>query len=228
MLWFTAIFPNDAINSFLIGQLMHKTKFYSDLKVFNLSQEKTKFEPIPPKSLYLEKILCPMQKLVLIITLLSACLSIKAQKNFSQEGKASYYADKFEGRKTANGERYYHKYLTAAHKTLPMGTKLMVTNLENKKSIVIRVNDRGPYIKGRIIDLSKSAMIKLDGIQKGVIEVRIEEFIPVEKVQLPITGKSLAAPIPNENYPKALRKPSNDSQKRNKSTKPSFWKSLFK
>jgi rare lipoprotein A len=92
----------------------------------------------------------------------------------SQSGKASFYADKFEGRPTASGEKYKHSKLTAAHKTLPFGTKVRVTNLANKKTVEVIINDRGPYVDGRIIDLSKSAAEKLDFINQGLADVTVE------------------------------------------------------
>ncbi len=92
----------------------------------------------------------------------------------TQEGKASYYADKFEGRYTANGEKYKHSKLTAAHKTLPFGTKVKVTNTKNNQSVEVRINDRGPYVEGRIIDLSKSAAEHLGFINDGIANVKIE------------------------------------------------------
>lgn len=97
--------------------------------------------------------------------------SIKAQ---TQTGKASFYADKFEGRTTASGEKYKHNKLTAAHKTLPFGTKIKVTNLTNNKSVEVVVNDRGPYVDGRVVDLSKSAAEALDFINLGLADVRVE------------------------------------------------------
>ncbi len=108
--------------------------------------------------------------LLLIVLLLS--VTANAKKN--QKGKASYYANKFEGKKTASGEVYKHHLKTAAHRTLPFGTMVKVTNLKNNKSVIVRINDRGPFSKGRIIDLSKSAMVALDGIRDGVVEVEIE------------------------------------------------------
>ncbi len=91
-----------------------------------------------------------------------------------EKGKASYYADKFVGRKTANGEVYQHNLKTAAHKTLAFGTMVVVTNLANNKSVVVKINDRGPFIQGRIIDLSKSASKEIGGVLPGVIEVEIK------------------------------------------------------
>jgi len=92
----------------------------------------------------------------------------------NQTGKASFYADKFEGRPTASGEKYKHSKLTAAHKTLPFGTKVRVTNQANKKTVEVVINDRGPYVDGRIIDLSKSAAEKLDFISQGLADVTVE------------------------------------------------------
>ena len=90
------------------------------------------------------------------------------------QGKASYYADKFEGRLTASGVKYKHSKLTAAHRLLPFGTKVKVTNLSNNKTVIVEINDRGPFVTGRIIDLSKSAAEKLDFLHSGITEVSIE------------------------------------------------------
>ncbi|MGE0586927.1 MAG: septal ring lytic transglycosylase RlpA family protein [Cyclobacteriaceae bacterium] len=92
----------------------------------------------------------------------------------TQSGKASFYADKFEGRTTASGEKYKHNKLTAAHKTLPFGTKIRVTNVANAKSVEVVVNDRGPYVDGRVVDLSKSAAEALDFINLGLADVTVE------------------------------------------------------
>lgn len=86
---------------------------------------------------------------------------------------ASYYANKFHGRKTASGERFNMHALTAAHKTLKFGTRLKITNPDNGESVIVRVNDRGPYIKGRGIDLSKAAASEIDLIQRGTGAVRV-------------------------------------------------------
>jgi len=89
-------------------------------------------------------------------------------------GYASYYADDFDGKKTANGETFNMYELTAAHKTYPFNTMLRVTNLSNNKSIIIRVNDRGPFVDDRIIDLSLGAAMQLDMLNSGVQKVRLE------------------------------------------------------
>jgi len=93
---------------------------------------------------------------------------------YVEEGIASWYGPGFHGRRTASGERYNMYAFTAAHKTLPMGTKVLVTNLENGRQTVVRINDRGPFVKGRIIDLSYAAARALGMHKKGVARVRIE------------------------------------------------------
>ncbi|WP_318492834.1 septal ring lytic transglycosylase RlpA family protein [Photobacterium leiognathi] len=89
-------------------------------------------------------------------------------------GKASYYADKYQGRKTASGQRYDKNKRTAAHRTLPFGTHVKVTNLANNKSVVVTINDRGPYSKGRIIDLSRSAFSAIGKTSSGILKVKVE------------------------------------------------------
>jgi rare lipoprotein A len=91
-----------------------------------------------------------------------------------QSGKASFYADKFEGKPTASGEKYKHSKLTAAHKTLPFGTKIKVTNVANSKTVEVIVNDRGPYVDGRVVDLSKSAAELLGFVNQGIADVTVE------------------------------------------------------
>ena len=104
---------------------------------------------------------------LLVILLLSSC------GYNTRKGLASYYADSYEGKTTANGEIYRQGKITAAHKTLPFGTKVEVTNLSNNKSVVVRINDRGPYIRGRIIDLTKAAAREIDMVGAGVAKVKI-------------------------------------------------------
>lgn len=90
--------------------------------------------------------------------------------------KASWYGPGFHGRKTANGEVYDQMSFTAAHKSLKFGTLLKITNLKNNKSVVIRINDRGPYIHGRDLDLSKAAALELGMVRKGVAKMKVEEI----------------------------------------------------
>jgi rare lipoprotein A len=97
----------------------------------------------------------------------------REQPDYDETGIASWYGPTFYGRPTANGETYDGNQLTAAHKTLPMPVNVRVTNLDNGKSLVVRVNDRGPYARGRIIDLSKRAAELLDVVQTGTARVRV-------------------------------------------------------
>jgi rare lipoprotein A len=90
------------------------------------------------------------------------------------EGKASYYADQFHGRRTANGETFNMHKLTAAHPSLPFGTWVKVTNMNNGKDVVVRINDRGPYVKGRIIDLSIDAAKEIGIMRSGTVRVKLE------------------------------------------------------
>ncbi len=90
------------------------------------------------------------------------------------EGIASYYADEYDGRPTSSGETYDMHAMTAAHRTLPFGTMVRVTNIENGKSVDVRINDRGPFKAGRIIDLSLEAAQRLDMIGPGTAPVRLE------------------------------------------------------
>lgn len=92
----------------------------------------------------------------------------------SQHGEASYYADAFNGRKTASGERFDMHDLTAAHRKLAFGTRVRVTNLDNGRAVIVRINDRGPYIGDRVIDLSYGAARELDMIDSGIVPVDIE------------------------------------------------------
>ncbi|HIO26626.1 MAG TPA: septal ring lytic transglycosylase RlpA family protein [Flavobacteriaceae bacterium] len=108
--------------------------------------------------------------------LITLCFIFVSLISFAQvqTGKASFYADKFEGRRTASGVKYYHNKATAAHRHLPFGTKVRVTNLANNKTVIVEINDRGPFVSGRIIDLSKSAAQKLGYVPIGVTDVVIE------------------------------------------------------
>ncbi|GEM75586.1 septal ring lytic transglycosylase RlpA family protein [Vibrio sagamiensis] len=105
---------------------------------------------------------------------------IKDTKEFKQSGRASWYGKKFQGHLTSNGEIYDMYSMTAAHKTLPLPSFVKVTNTDNGKSTIVRVNDRGPFHPGRIIDLSYAAASKLDVIKTGTANVEIE-VITVER-----------------------------------------------
>jgi len=104
--------------------------------------------------------------------MLSACGGSKSA--FTQSGQGSYYADKFTGRPTTSGTPYRPGRLTAAHNTLPFGTKIKVTNVRNGRSVKVVVNDRGPHVKGRIVDVSKRAARKLGLLDAGVVPVQLK------------------------------------------------------
>lgn len=106
-------------------------------------------------------------------------------QTFEQTGKCSYYADKFCGRKTASGEIYNKNLFTAAHRTLPFNTVVLVTNLRNQKKVLVKINDRGPNSGSRIIDVSKAAAIELEMLLYGVEKVKIEvvEVPPLYLIQ---------------------------------------------
>ncbi len=117
--------------------------------------------------------------LALFVLLLSACSSVPEHSpqnliGSKMHGKASYYAMKYQFRTTASGETFNNYAATAAHKTLPFGTMVRVTNRANNKSVVVKINDRGPFIKGRIIDLSRSSFAKIADLKVGVIDVTVE------------------------------------------------------
>lgn len=115
--------------------------------------------------------------LMLLVTLaLSGCSSTHSGswQGFTESGQASFYGDKHQNKKTASGERYNHKLKTAAHKEIPFGSVVKVTNLKNGKTVVVKVNDRGPFVRGRIIDLSKSAFSSIGNTSAGLLDVKIE------------------------------------------------------
>ena len=110
-----------------------------------------------------------------IIRTLKSKTAASNAKIYKREAEVSYYADKFNGRKTANGTTFSNSKLTAAHRTLPFGTKLKVTNIVNSKSVIVEVNDRGPQKTSRELDLSKRAFMEItDNKNHGTLKVKIE------------------------------------------------------
>jgi len=116
---------------------------------------------------------------LLLLAFVTACSSTPKQgaspwSGYTERGEASYYAMKYQFRKTASGERFNQLGNTAAHKQLPFGSRVKVTNVSNGESVTVRINDRGPFIEGRIIDLSRSAFAEIADTRLGVIDVEIE------------------------------------------------------
>ncbi|WP_299706513.1 septal ring lytic transglycosylase RlpA family protein [uncultured Pontibacter sp.] len=115
--------------------------------------------------------------LVAIVLGSSSCTTSKptaGQRGYTEEGKASYYSNKLHGRKMANGQPYNRHRLTAAHRTLPFGTKVKVTNLQTNKTVKLKITDRGPFVKGRVIDLSEAAAKRLDYLDTGIVPVKVK------------------------------------------------------
>lgn len=113
--------------------------------------------------------------MTLVIASCGSSRSSASGKVYDKKAVACYYADKFNGKKTASGEKFSNSKYTAAHKKLAFGTKVRVTNLKNSKSVVVTINDRGPFSRGRDIDLSKKAFMEItDNKNHGEISVKIE------------------------------------------------------
>lgn len=112
-------------------------------------------------------------QLLLVIFMIKSPEQAVNNKNVLR-GKASYYGKEFQGRKTANGERFSNDDYTAAHRTLPFNSFIRVTNLSNNLSITVRINDRGPYVRSRIIDLTEAAARRIGSYQHGLTTVKIE------------------------------------------------------
>jgi rare lipoprotein A len=126
----------------------------------------------------------------LLIVLATGCASTVRQTEGVTQGAplgrpvvgiASFYANKYHGRKTSSGERYNMHALTAAHRTLPFGSTVKVTNLENDRTVVVRINDRGPFVRGRIIDISLEAARRLQMVAAGTARVKVEPHSSPER-----------------------------------------------
>ena len=136
----------------------------------NKSDERTKTMKLPISTSLL---------LAYMALLLSGCSGVATKidttrTGYEETGKASFYAMKYQSTKTASGEFFDQSAYTAAHNKLPFGTKVKVTNVENGKSVIVTINDRGPFVRGRIIDLSHSAFSRIGNTSAGVIDVEIE------------------------------------------------------
>ncbi|UCF70002.1 MAG: septal ring lytic transglycosylase RlpA family protein [candidate division WOR-3 bacterium] len=112
--------------------------------------------------------------MAILLCLQSCCCLLGTPARNVEHGLASYYGAEFHGRKTASGETFDQHDLTCAHRHLPFGTRVKVTNLKNSKSVVVRVNDRGPWVRGRVIDLSYAAAKKIGMVSDGVVKVKVE------------------------------------------------------
>ena len=111
-----------------------------------------------------------------LLALLTGCATshVIGPRGYDATGTASYYGARHHGNRTASGEPFNQNGLTAAHRELPFGTRVQVTNLGNDKSVVVRINDRGPHTRGRLIDLSRAAAQQLDMLRSGTAKVRVQ------------------------------------------------------
>lgn len=147
----------------------------------------------------------------------------------THRGKASFYSKKATGARSSNGERIHHDSLTCAHKTYPFGTLLKVTNISNGRSCVVRVNDRGPHRKGRIIDLSYGAARELGMLAQGIAVVEVEK---VDTLQIPYRREAVETGLPDFEFdfedlgstllhpykPEAIKAPENGMRLKKKKT----------
>ena len=141
-----------------------------------------------------------MSLLMSMMLLFSSIDPTDTQASFAQQGKASFYAKKFTGRHTANGERVDATAFEAAHRTLPFNTLVEVTNLRNNRSVVVRINDRGPFTRGRVLDMTHAAAHALGFISHGVATVKLRvvgkgKFIAARLAALPIDYEPLMQPV---------------------------------
>jgi len=136
----------------------------------------------------------------ILIVFFTFFYSISFGQTKEQTGYGTYYADKFHGRKTSSGEAYNKNLFTAAHRTLPFNTVVLVTNLSNQKKVLVKINDRGPHTQNRIIDLSKAAAAELDMIKSGVAKVTIEVVdVPPSYLKQDTADNITSTNIPGKN-----------------------------
>lgn len=142
--------------------------------------------------------------LTAMLGLIGGCAGFRARgesPNWREQGLASWYGADFHGRRTANGERYNMYAMTAAHKTLPLGTQVVVTNQQNGRRIRVRVNDRGPFVAGRIVDLSLAAARALGSAEAGVVPVTLEAVLPDSAFVTASTPRTRAGIPPTQAAP---------------------------
>ncbi|MBO3275078.1 septal ring lytic transglycosylase RlpA family protein [Pseudomonas schmalbachii] len=113
---------------------------------------------------------------IALAVLITGCAGQIGDSSYDETGKASFYGSRHAGKRTASGERYSPSALTAAHRDLPFGTLVRVTNLKNDRSVVVRINDRGPFVRGRIIDVSRRAADAIGMTRSGVVPVRVQSL----------------------------------------------------
>jgi len=155
---------------------------------------------------------------------LALCSSFLLQKE--EVGKAGYYADSLHGRKTASGEKYDKFEFTCAHKTLAFGTKIKVTRLDNKKSVIVRVNDRGPFVEGYVTDISRAAAEEIGLIKIGVAQVKIEVVSATSTARVAAETDGNASLLVARGDTRATKLAASPAQYSNSDPKPSGVKAL--
>lgn len=136
--------------------------------------------PLPSNLMHVAKSIAIASAVALCLSSCVGSAPAFGEKGYTEEGKASYYARKFQGRKMANGDPYRRGKLTAAHKTLPFGTKVKVTNLQTNETVKVKITDRGPFVRGRIVDLSESAAKRVGMLKAGVVPVKVKVVKPAK------------------------------------------------
>ncbi len=136
----------------------------------------------------------------LIMLIITSTVLAQEENIMFQKGLASWYSPSLAGARTASGEAYVPTKLTAAHRTLPFGTFVRVTNLHNDKSIVVRINDRGPFINGRVIDLSQSAADYIGMTRQGIAQVKIDLSTP-SNASIPLNQQPSSSSLQTQEFP---------------------------
>jgi len=131
-------------------------------------------DPVPSYGGISMRQLAKVVVFALVTVVYVGCITSRGARGYSEVGDASWYGREFHGKPTASGERYNMRKMTAAHQSLPLGTRVRVTDLATGRAVVVRINDRGPFKKGRIIDLSWGAARRLGMLEKGVAKVGLE------------------------------------------------------
>ena len=143
----------------------------------------------------------------IVVSLILSCRSVpKKEPSLVQTGLASWYGPNFHGKTTSSREVYNMYDMTAAHRTLPFGTYVMVTNLDNGRSVKVKINDRGPFVKDRIIDLSYAAAQVLDAVGPGVVPVKIEVLVDESQPLSPVKYAVQVGSFANKENARALQK----------------------
>jgi rare lipoprotein A len=149
--------------------------WYNDYGKLDCAGTRKMIDPVPSYGGISLRQFAKVVAFVLAVAVVYAgCVTSRGGRGYYQVGYASWYGREYHGRHTANGERFNMRAMTAAHQSLPFGTRLRVTDLKTGRSVVVRINDRGPFRKGRILDLSYGAARRLGIVEEGVVQVGLQ------------------------------------------------------